>query len=182
MTPDELADKLIDGIGIHCGDFPSGWARDADATIRAAIREAEAAGRSRALAACERLRAIGSRMANLCSNLGQPGWVFEDRHRAEMAELCRQWDEAAALPPPLPPEEGEVVTDSDGPLVQFPLPGGNVIQIRLRRKVTRVVYDTMIRRIYDLAEFALVEGDPPPVPADASDQVAVADTGGGGAG
>lgn len=40
------------------------------------------------------MRRVGSQMANLCFNLSQPDWPFEERDRDGMRELYRAWDAA----------------------------------------------------------------------------------------
>jgi hypothetical protein len=49
-----------------------------------------------------------------------------------------------------------------GPYISFPLPGGNLIEIRLRSKVCKVDFDR-IKALLDLSEDSLVEKGGPPV-------------------
>ena len=41
----------------------------------------------------ERLIGVGARMSNLCFNMKQPGFTFEDHMREGCERLHRQWDE-----------------------------------------------------------------------------------------
>ena len=64
----------------------------ANAAFIAAARDAV----PRLIAEVERLRereAIAQRMSNLCFNLSQSECSFEERHRIEMRDLYRQWDD-----------------------------------------------------------------------------------------
>jgi hypothetical protein len=44
----------------------------------------------------QEIRLTGAMMANLCHNLSQPSWTFEERHRDDMRELYKRWDAATA--------------------------------------------------------------------------------------
>ena len=54
--------------------------------------------------------------------------------------------------PPLPPLK-------DGsPFISFPLPGGNVLEVRLRSKLSSKEFDT-VKKMLDLMEDSLVDPD-----------------------
>jgi hypothetical protein len=54
-------------------------------------------------------------------------------------------------------------TIGDGPFISFPLPGGNVIEIRLRNKVTPAGFD-QIKQLVELSKSSLVEEEGPKAP------------------
>lgn len=74
--------------------YPSIWEKSAKVAMDCAM-EYEAKAR-RVGAALDALLIVGARMSNLMHNLSQPSWAFEERHREEMRDLYRQWDEAVA--------------------------------------------------------------------------------------
>jgi hypothetical protein len=60
----------------------------------------------------------------------------------------------------------QVATDAVGPSIKFDLPRGNVIEIRMRSKVTKEEFDK-VKRIFELAEVAFLEDRAEPAEPDA---------------
>lgn len=61
--------------------------------------------------------------------------------------------------------------DSNGPCIVFPLAGGNVVEIRLRKKVSPKDFER-IRQLVDLSEHSLVDYDDEEVEVDEPERVA----------
>lgn len=61
--------------------------------------------------------------------------------------------------------------DSNGPCIVFPLAGGNVVEIRLRRKVSPKDFER-IRQLVDLSEHSLVDYDEDEAEVDEPERVA----------
>jgi hypothetical protein len=59
-------------------------------------------------------------------------------------------------PPEPSPTQRSAMLGDVGPYISFPLPGGNVIEIRLRSKVTPAGFE-QIKKLVDLSESSLVE-------------------------
>jgi hypothetical protein len=60
---------------------------------------------------------------------------------------------------PRPTTEAPQAEEHHGPLIRFPLPRGNEIEIRMRSKVTKEEFEK-IKRIFELAEVAFLEDEP----------------------
>ena len=52
------------------------------------------------------LRFAGSRMANICFNLGQGGSTVTDEHRRRLPVLAKNWDAVKRSEPTAPPDPG----------------------------------------------------------------------------